>query len=636
MSPVGVWHVWSLTAWGVLVPATLQIPLAVLGAVGMLGLTHPRLRARIGPPDRHRAPAAAQPAALAGDAAAAAVADRYLAQPAAECRLSVRPRQAADRRAAAKLLVAARRAVQHAVRGLYRVGGIRLRSPTAAMALFNVALLCASGMLLARAVAGRTPTLSWWACAHGLLLAIPLNPGFVPRTFFASYGEAPLAVTTMFAVWLAVEVTSRPGTRHRMATRHRRPGPRPGGAGEHQAVGHRASAVDRCGPAALVARASPDSTPSRHRGDRGGAAPGAGAGTDLAGVRAAQPRGGRTEAAGIRRLEHRLLPQIVGSMAREVDQKATFFLFVAAVLGAAAWQWRRDPWSRRGLLVGMAAGVIVLFNGFLVVTYVVLFPADMAADAHSYFRYASQLSLVVMLALTVALRPFAATLAGAARTRARSCRGRVRRADPGGAARHRGHAALRSRSAAAAAMGPRPSGGAPCAARRPAGAAGAGRCQRLGRQHAARRVAVHPAATAGTRHRRPRPRPMRPRSMRSPRRATRWRWSVAPRWARRRAARCRGSAASHRRWRGDRWRYGHIPPTSPGGGSPLCSRGARSAPTTHGCALSPTGESSRPDRCVARSHASRPPPAAPPSARALRASHRRGRRCPASRARCGR
>ena len=62
-------------------------------------------------------------------------------------------------------------------------------------------------------------------------------------------------------------------------------------------------------------------------------------------------------------------------MAREVYDKATFFLFVAAVLGAAVWQWRRHPWSHCGLLVGMAAGMIVLFNGFLVVTYVVLFPA---------------------------------------------------------------------------------------------------------------------------------------------------------------------------------------------------------------------------------------------------------------------
>ena len=53
----------------------------------------------------------------------------------------------------------------------------------------------------AAAVTDRTPP--WWACAVGLLLGVPLNPGFVPRDFFAPYGEASLAVTTLFAVWLA-------------------------------------------------------------------------------------------------------------------------------------------------------------------------------------------------------------------------------------------------------------------------------------------------------------------------------------------------------------------------------------------------------------------------------------------------
>ena len=103
----------------------------------------------------------------------------------------------------------------------------------------------------------------------------------------------------------------------------------------------------------------------------------------------------------------RQLPQVAISMAREIYQKATFFLFVAAVLGAAAWQWRRHPWSHRGLLVAMADRCDRPVQRLSRRDLRVLFPADMAADAHSYFRYASQLSLMVMLALTVALRPFA-------------------------------------------------------------------------------------------------------------------------------------------------------------------------------------------------------------------------------------
>jgi hypothetical protein len=61
-------------------------------------------------------------------------------------------------------------------------------------------------MLFARVLSEDVGTPPWWACASGLLLAIFLNPGFVPRVFFASYGEAPLAVVTLFAVWLAAEI----------------------------------------------------------------------------------------------------------------------------------------------------------------------------------------------------------------------------------------------------------------------------------------------------------------------------------------------------------------------------------------------------------------------------------------------
>ncbi len=76
-----------------------------------------------------------------------------------------------------------------------------------AMGLFNVALLCGGALLLARAVAATAEGVPpWWACAAGLLLAGPLNPGFVPRFFVSPYGETPLAVTTLFAVSLAAEM----------------------------------------------------------------------------------------------------------------------------------------------------------------------------------------------------------------------------------------------------------------------------------------------------------------------------------------------------------------------------------------------------------------------------------------------
>ncbi len=74
------------------------------------------------------------------------------------------------------------------------------------MSLFNVALLCAAALLIARALAATERAPPWWACAVALLLVAPLNPGFVPRFHLSSYGETPLAVTALFAVWLAAEL----------------------------------------------------------------------------------------------------------------------------------------------------------------------------------------------------------------------------------------------------------------------------------------------------------------------------------------------------------------------------------------------------------------------------------------------
>ena len=118
-----------------------------------------------------------------------------------------------------------------------------------------------------------------------------------------------------------------------------------------------------------------------------------------------------------------LLPQIILALLVAMFRKATFFLFVAALLAFAAQRLRRDPWSAQGRLLGMIAGVVILFNGFLLFTYVAHFPAAWALGAHSYFRYNTQVSLLVMLGLAVALRAWVATwFAANARLAARAGR----------------------------------------------------------------------------------------------------------------------------------------------------------------------------------------------------------------------
>ncbi len=278
-----------------------------------------------------------------------------------------------------------------------------------AMALFSIALQCAAALLLARAVAGRDGTPPWWACAAGLLLTVPLNPGFVPRVSFASYGEAPLAVTTLFAVWLSVDLIEE------LALDTATPRSAPAlGLVLAALVNIKQSGIGLLLPIGATLLALVLAHPRIRRG-RGVVivlatlAPGLGlyllwrVFVLRSGFAA-----GELEPLPFASWNLLLLPQIFAAIARAIFEKATFFLCLAAVLLAWLPAFRRDRWNRESLLLGMIVGVTLLFNGFLVFTYIAHFPPEMAAQAHSYFRYATQLSLLVMLGLTVALRPVVA------------------------------------------------------------------------------------------------------------------------------------------------------------------------------------------------------------------------------------
>jgi hypothetical protein len=396
-----------LTAWTVLTPATAKIPLAGLALVAMLGLAHPRWRDRVGSlAGVGRVLLLSLPMWLVALPLRPAEIDTWLNLLPNAAYLYDHGMLPTDARPPSySFLPAAPYNTQFVA---YVASVVSGSFADASMALFNVALLCASGLLLARAIAGRGAPLSWPACAMGLLLAIPLNPGFVPRVFFASYGEAPLAVITMFAVWVAVDVVTdlARGIVWPRATTALAlilaalVNIKQSGVGELLSVGLPLLVVTlvhpripvRRGVAVVVAALLPALLLA------------------LAWRIFVEQAfvGGELKPLPFAAWNFGLLPTILGAMLRIAVQKATLFVLIAAALAVAVWQCRRDPWSRRGLLFMLTAGVVVLFNGFLVVTYVVHFPAGMAADAHSYFRYASQLSLVVILALTVAARPFAA------------------------------------------------------------------------------------------------------------------------------------------------------------------------------------------------------------------------------------
>lgn len=276
------------------------------------------------------------------------------------------------------------------------------------MALFSIALQCAAALLLARVLAGRGEPLPWWACACGLLLAVPLNPGFVPRVFFASYGEAPLAVTTLFAVWLSAAVIEE------LVAGARWPRSAMALAWVLAAlINIKQSGVGLLLPigATLLALVLMHPRVPRRRG----------AGVVLAALvpgltlyliwqvfAARSFVAGELEPLPFQDWNFPLLPQILLAMLQAIMQKATLFLCLGVVVAGGIWAFCRARWHRDGVLLMMAAGVTVLFNAFLVFTYIAHFPPPMAVQAHSYFRYATQLSLLVMLGLVVMLRPMVA------------------------------------------------------------------------------------------------------------------------------------------------------------------------------------------------------------------------------------
>jgi len=277
-----------------------------------------------------------------------------------------------------------------------------------AMALFNLALLLLAGLLLARVLADNATNPPWWAVACGIALAIPLNPGFVPRTFLAGYGETPLAVTALVAVWLAADVLGA----------LRRGGDWVRGSAIPLAlvlvalVNTKQSGIGLLLPIGLTFLALAVSDPAI--GWRRGLVAGA---TILAPALAlfllwrfyavTAFDAGELRPRPMSEWNFALLPTILASMVRTIVQKATFYLFLLAVLAMAVSFWRRAPRSDTATLLALIGGTCVLYNGFILFTYVAHFPPEMAVNAHSYFRYSGHLSLLVMLGLAIGLRPAA-------------------------------------------------------------------------------------------------------------------------------------------------------------------------------------------------------------------------------------
>jgi hypothetical protein len=279
--------------------------------------------------------------------------------------------------------------------------------PAAGMSLTNVLLLLATGLLFARALLLPSRTsdevLPWGCIAGGVVLATLLNPGFVPRFHLSAYGETALAVTAAMTAWLLISAQSEI-----IAGRH------PSGA---------LPAV------ALILAAMVNTKQS-------------GIGLVVASVGAALLtiwlETGRWPRAMLRFIGLAMLPAlglyllwryhasiagvdelkplpfgqwnwiellaILASIVAEIAEKPVYFGGTAAALAAWPLLWWQQGWTSTTRLLAYHAGLLVLYNGFLVFTYLALFPSEMSVEAHSFFRYNTHLSLVLSLCLALALR----------------------------------------------------------------------------------------------------------------------------------------------------------------------------------------------------------------------------------------
>jgi hypothetical protein len=281
--------------------------------------------------------------------------------------------------------------------------------PASGMSLVNVLLQLVAALAIARALGPRPMSLAappWGMVAIGFLLVTLLNPGFVPRIHFAAYGEPALAALAVVAAWLFV-----------LAQGNLTAGNRPTQLLPLALVLAAAINIKQTGFGLVAALA-------------GGALIGALTERDV--PRAAALRVAvlgvlpalflyaiwrhHVANAGVAELTPlpfaewhwaSLSATISSAITVAVGKPVYFGCFAGSILCLPVLL-RRQGWTPTTRLLMLNAVLFVLYNIFLTLTYIAAFPTEMSVEAHSYFRYNTHLSLVLVLALALAARDLGA------------------------------------------------------------------------------------------------------------------------------------------------------------------------------------------------------------------------------------
>jgi hypothetical protein len=279
--------------------------------------------------------------------------------------------------------------------------------PAAGMSLMNVLLLLTTGLLVARAVtmagvmADAVP--SWTAIAGGVLIATLLNPGFVPRFHLSAYGETALAVTAVMAACLLVMAQGELAENGRLA-------------GILPAIGLVLAAMintkqSGIGLVAATAGAALFTSLAESRRQLRGM-------LRLLGL-AILPALSlyalwryHVLVAGVDELKPlpfvqwnwANIPAILASAGEVIAFKPVYFGCTALAFIACPVLLLRHGWTPSTRLLTYFAVLFLLYNGFLLLMYIGLFPSGMSIEAHSFFRYNTHLALVLSLSLALAAR----------------------------------------------------------------------------------------------------------------------------------------------------------------------------------------------------------------------------------------
>jgi hypothetical protein len=282
--------------------------------------------------------------------------------------------------------------------------------PAWGMSLSNIMLQLAAALAIARALGPEpnSPTVppSWGLIALGFLLATLLNPGFVPRIHFAAYGEPALAAMAVLAARLFVTAQGR------LAARRRPTQLLPLALILAAMVNIKQTGIG------LVAALTGAALISA-RTERGVQYAGAIRFAGLAVLPAILLYGSwryHIVRAGVDELKPLPFSQwnwahlsaTAASAAEVIASKPLYFGCAAIAALVVPTLLRRQGWTATTRLLTFNAALLALYNFFIFVTYIAVFPTEMSSEAHSFFRYNTQLSLVLVLSLALVARDLGA------------------------------------------------------------------------------------------------------------------------------------------------------------------------------------------------------------------------------------